>query len=144
MAKTARANQAANGQAQSATEDLRARLDKWLWAARFYKTRSLAQQACEAGKVHIDGGRAKPGHALRTGMLIELVQGVDRREIIIQAISQVRGPAVQAQALYQETAQSIARRQLMAETRRLQGPTGPEGRPDKRARRLIRRFQEQT
>ena len=116
------------------------RLDVWLWAARFYKTRSLARQSIEAGRVELDGQRAKPARALRVGAQLAIVRGDERFEVEVLALADQRGPANLAQGLYRESEQSIAAR---AETRARKaaeraGYRPPETRPDKRARRLIR------
>jgi len=118
------------------------RIDKWLWAARFYKTRSLASEAIKGGKVSVNGQRSKPGRELAVGDRVVLRQGYDERTVIVQALSDRRGPASVAQQLYEETAESIRRREKEKELRRLaavQRPHG-EGRPSKKARRQIHRF----
>lgn len=114
------------------------RLDKWLWAARFFKTRSLATQEIDKGRVHVNGQVAKPSRDLKPGDLIEVRQGLLVRAVHVRGLSHVRGPAPQAQALYEETAESIARRERVAQARR----DAPEpslsieqGRPTKRDRR---------
>lgn len=116
------------------------RVDQWLWAARFFKTRSLAKQAVEAGRVEIGGQRPKPSRAVRAGDRLDIVRGEERFEIEVLGISAVRGPAPVAQALYAETDASRARReQARAEKAAMRdGYRPPEQRPDKRARRLIR------
>lgn len=122
------------------------RLDKWLWAARFYKTRAIAQDAISGGKVHYDGQRVKPGKQVRVGGKINLRQGYDDKEVIIKAISDKRRSAPEAQTLYEETSASIAAREAAAEQRRQLG-TGsipPSRRPDKKQRRQINRFRDQA
>ncbi|MFZ5656057.1 MAG: RNA-binding S4 domain-containing protein [Pseudomonadota bacterium] len=116
------------------------RIDQWLWAARFFKTRSLAKQAVEAGRVEIGGQRPKPSRAVRAGDRLDILRGEERFEIDVLGISAVRGPAPVAQALYAETDASKARRdQVRAEKAAMRdGYRPPEQRPDKRARRLIR------
>jgi ribosome-associated heat shock protein Hsp15 len=117
----------------------RIRLDKWLWAARFFKTRSLATQACDGGKVHVEGQRAKPSMALRLGLQIRLRQGFDHKVIVVRALSEQRGNATQAQQLYEETPESIAQRELHAaqhQAMRLATPLS-DGRPDKKQRRQL-------
>ncbi|MFT4198595.1 MAG: S4 domain-containing protein [Pseudoxanthomonas sp.] len=115
------------------------RLDVWLWAARFFKTRSLGKQAIETGKVEVDGQRPKSSRALRTGERLRISRGEEVFEVVVRGLSAVRGPASAAQVLYEESAESKARR----EQQRLQraalrdGYRPPEHRPDKRARRLI-------
>jgi ribosome-associated heat shock protein Hsp15 len=116
------------------------RIDQWLWAARFFKTRSLAKQAVEAGRVEIGGQRPKPSRAVRAGDRLDILRGEERFEIDVLGISAVRGPAPVAQALYAETDASRARReQARAEKAAMRdGYRPPEQRPDKRSRRLIR------
>ncbi|WP_024868123.1 RNA-binding S4 domain-containing protein [Pseudoxanthomonas suwonensis] len=115
------------------------RLDVWLWAARFFRTRSLAKQAVETGKVDVAGQRAKPSRSLRVGESLQVTRGEERFDIVVRGLSETRGPAPVAQALYEETAGSKTRR----EEQRLQraamrdGYRPPEHKPDKRARRLI-------
>jgi ribosome-associated heat shock protein Hsp15 len=125
-----------------AEDDGRVRLDKWLWAARLYKTRSLAAQAVEAGHVRIDGQRCKPARAVRVGDRLEITRGHERLELLIRALAKQRGPAPQAQSLYEESAASIARKML---ARSLCEAAGHEhdassGRPTKRDRRRLDRW----
>lgn len=121
----------------------RIRLDKWLWAARLYKTRSLAQAAVEGGKVHYDGQRVKPGHAVRLGARLSVRSGFDDRELIVRGLSERRGSAAVAQLLYEETADSQNRRLQQAALRQAAAMSQPisDGRPDKRQRRQLNRFQ---
>ncbi|MGN6222545.1 RNA-binding S4 domain-containing protein [Pseudoxanthomonas sp.] len=116
------------------------RLDIWLWAARFYKTRSLAKQAVETGKVEIGGQRAKPSRVVRVGDELQIARGEDRFGIRVEGLSEQRGPAPVAQALYRESEESRQRREAAAATRRAErtGYQAPLSKPDKRARRLIR------
>lgn len=120
----------------------RVRIDKWLWAARFFKTRSLAAEACDRAHVRLNGTPVKPARDVQAGdwLVIENPGGV--YEIQIVAISDVRGPAKVAQALYAETPASLAQRQREAERRRLQPEPEAQrqGRPTKRERRDIDRF----
>lgn len=120
------------------------RLDKWLWAARFFKTRALAKKAIEGGKVQVDGARAKTSKGVEIGMLIRVPQGWDTLEIEVMALSEQRRGAPEARTLYRETADSVARREREAEARRLtnQAMQHPLKRPDKKQRREIKRFQE--
>jgi len=118
------------------------RLDKWLWAARFFKTRSLATAAIEAGHVHIDGQRVKVSREASVGLVLRVRQGHEEKTITVRALSDTRGPAPVAQALYQESEDSIAARQAAAEARRLSNLAHPDHRPSKRDRRLIHRFQD--
>ncbi len=116
------------------------RLDLWLWAARFFKTRSLAKQAIETGKVDVGGQRAKPARTVRIGDALRVVRGDEVFEIAVAGLSDTRGPASVAQMLYSESdASREARLARIAEARAQRaGYQAPEQRPDKRARRLIR------
>lgn len=116
------------------------RLDVWLWAARFFKTRSLAKSVIEAGRVDVNGSTAKPSRAVRIGDVLRIARGEDRYEIAVLGLSDQRGPAPVAQALYRETDESQRARIAAAEQRRLEatGYEKPATKPDKRARRLIR------
>ncbi|QTF91821.1 ribosome-associated heat shock protein Hsp15 [Halomonas sp. BM-2019] len=120
------------------------RLDKWLWAARFFKTRGLAKKAIEGGKVHYNGARAKTSKAVEVGAIIRVPQGWDLWEVEVLALSDQRRGAPEARALYRETEQSAARRERETEARRLtnQAMQHPLRRPDKKQRRDIRRFKE--
>ncbi|MDR5892443.1 ribosome-associated heat shock protein Hsp15 [Halomonas mongoliensis] len=119
------------------------RLDKWLWAARFFKTRGLAKKAIEGGKVHYNGARAKTSKTVERGALIRVPQGWDILEVEVVALSDQRRGAPEARALYRETEESAARREREAEARRLtnQAMQHPLKRPDKKQRRDIQRFQ---
>lgn len=119
------------------------RLDKWLWAARFFKTRQLAKKAIEGGKVHYNGARAKTSKNVETGALVRVPQGWDILEVEVVALSGQRCGAPEARELYRETADSVARREREAEARRLtnQAMQHPLKRPDKKQRREITRFQ---
>jgi ribosome-associated heat shock protein Hsp15 len=116
------------------------RLDVWLWAARFFKTRSLAKQAIAGGKVDVNGAAAKPARLLHAGERVRVTRGEDRFEIDVVALAEVRGPASAAQRLYRETEAGRTAREQAAEQRRLErsGYARPPSKPDKRARRLIR------
>lgn len=124
-----------------AQED-KVRLDKWLWAARFFKTRVLAGEAVIGGKVHLGGHRIKPSRSVKVDDCYEIQRGYERFEIVVTAISARRGSAVQAQGLYRETEASVMRRADEAEKRKLAALARPrsEGRPDKKQRRQIHRF----
>ena len=115
------------------------RLDLWLWAARFYKTRSIAKQAIESGKVEIDGQHLKASRGLKIGEALQIRRGEDRFEIQVVALSEKRGSATIAQTLYAESDESRERRLREAADRRAAnaGYRPPAGKPDKRARRLI-------
>lgn len=118
------------------------RLDKWLWAARFFKTRSLAKQAIEGGKVHVDGQRSKASKEVSIGATLTIRQGWDEKVVVIAALSEQRRGAPQAALLYAETAASIAQRQTLTEQRKLANSLRPasDGRPSKKQRRQIHRF----
>ena len=122
--------------------DDRLRIDRWLWCARFYKTRSLAAQAVRGGHVRLNGQRVKAAHAVKIGDALTIVLREDtERDVTIAAIPARRGPAPEAAACYTETPESLERRRRAAERRALAGVLKPptEGRPDKRTRRLLRR-----
>ena len=121
-------------------DERRVRLDKWLWAARFFKTRSLARQAIEGGHVHYNGARIKPSRDVAIGAELRIQQGWDRRTVVVTALSDQRGPATVARTLYRETAESIELRERAAEARRAAGASTPAKRPDKRQRRHLHRF----
>ena len=116
------------------------RLDLWLWAARFFRSRALAKQAVETGKVEVGGQRAKPARAVRVGDALRVVRGEEVFEIEVAGLSDTRGPARVAQALYVESEPSReARIERLARLRAERaGYRPPEQRPDKRARRPIR------
>jgi ribosome-associated heat shock protein Hsp15 len=115
------------------------RLDKWLWAARFFKTRSLATDAVDSGKVVVNGDKVKPARAVRIGDTLEIDNGSDRWEIDVMGLSDVRAAAPIARNLYEETDVSVARRAALAENRRLfREPSADfKGRPTKRDRRQM-------
>lgn len=125
----------------SDTDD-RVRADKWLWAARFYRTRSLAKDAIEGGKVHCDGQRVKVSKEVKIGMEFTVRQGFEEKTVIVKALSEVRGPATTAQLLYEETPESVARRAHEAEQRKAQNLAYPDHRPNKKERRQIHKFQD--
>ena len=117
------------------------RLDKWLWAARFFKTRALAKEAIEGGKVHCRGERCKPGKEPKVGDELSIRQGFDERRIKVEALSAVRRGAAEAQALYTETPDSVLKRENAAALRKA-GALGmtTDGRPSKKQRRQIEHF----
>lgn len=127
--------------AQKQEEDDKVRLDKWLWAARFYKTRALAKAAIESGKVHCRGERCKPGKEPRLGDEFQIRTGMEERTIVVKALSAVRRGAPEAQLLYAETEQSIAKREQAAALRKA-GALGvtTDGRPTKKQRRQLLQF----
>lgn len=125
----------------SEKDDGKVRLDKWLWAARFYKTRALAKAAIEGGKVHCRGERCKPSKEPKVGEELAIRAGFDERTVVIRALSVVRRGAPEAQLLYEETADSLARRENAAAMRKA-GSLGVEtdGKPSKKQRRALQRF----
>ncbi len=127
---------------QASTDPARTRLDKWLWAARFFKHRSAATEAVEGGKVKLNGAAVKPARDVKPGDRLEITIGADCRSVIVRALADKRGPASVAQTLYEETADSLARRAAASELRRLAAAPGADlhGRPTKRDRRRIQRF----
>ncbi|GGB12239.1 ribosome-associated heat shock protein Hsp15 [Agarivorans gilvus] len=120
------------------------RIDKWLWAARFYKTRGLARDMVMGGKVHYNQQRCKPSRQVELGATISLWQGNQQIEVVVAQLSDKRGPAPQAQQLYQETEQSLHKREQYALQRKLMAEsTSPQRRPDKKQRRQIIQFKQQ-
>jgi len=116
------------------------RIDKWLWAARFYKTRSLAAQELDKGRIQLNGHAVKPAHEIKPGDKLMLRQGTVLRELLVKGLSMQRGPAPVAQALYEESADNIEKRLQDAEQRRLHSEPAQSiehGRPTKRDRRSI-------
>lgn len=121
------------------------RLDKWLWAARFFKTRGLAREAIQAGKVSYNGQRSKPAKAVEVNATLVIPRGTDRMEVVVLALSEQRKGAPEAQLLYRETEQSMAKREQNAAARKanaLYNPN-PQGRPDKKQRRDLIKFKHQ-
>lgn len=130
----------------SSDTDDKVRLDKWLWAARFYKTRSLAKEMIDGGKVHYEGNRVKASKEVALGATIRLRQGMDERTVIVTALDSRRGNATQAANLYQETADSIEKRAQAALQRKALGAAHPgaaDHRPNKKERRKITQFRQQ-
>lgn len=118
------------------------RLDKWLWAARFFKTRSIAADAIGLGRVRVNGVEAKPSREIRPGDAIDLRQGDGLRSVVVRGLSAMRGPAPVAQLLYEETAESLQRRSLATERRRVAPEPAHDiahGRPTKRDRRELQK-----
>jgi ribosome-associated heat shock protein Hsp15 len=127
------------------TAQLKTRLDRWLWYARFFKTRALARQAVDGGRVHVGGARVKPGRAVKPGDVIEIRRAEERYEVTVLQPGMRRGPAAEAQQLYAESAASRDARLAAAERRREQAAAGPaprHGRPTKRDRRQLRAFRD--
>ncbi len=133
---------AASMKAAMSNVDNRVRIDKWLWAARFYKTRSLAADAVEGGKVQLNGERVKPAKALKTGDLLAIRNGHFVWHLTVTGLSERRGCATEAGKLYCESDESRRAREEQAAARKLERQTNPYagGRPTKRARRQIIRF----
>ncbi|QIM69383.1 ribosome-associated heat shock protein Hsp15 [Basfia succiniciproducens] len=119
------------------------RLDKWLWAARFYKTRTIAKEMIDGGKVHYNGQRTKPNKTVEIGATIKLRQGNDEKEIKVTALSTQRRGAPQAQLLYAETEQSIENREKNALARKMNAMPHPDHRPNKKERRDLIKFKNQ-
>lgn len=120
------------------------RLDKWLWAARFFKTRTLAKAAIEGGKVHLDGQRVKVSKEIAVGATLQIRQGWDEKTVQVMQLSDQRRGAPEAQALYVETAESLARREAQALARKAAGGMidRPPHKPSKQQRRQIQRFKD--
>jgi ribosome-associated heat shock protein Hsp15 len=117
------------------------RIDKWLWAARFFKTRSLATHAVDGGKVRLNGERIKPARSVRAGDTVDIDNGATEWQVVVVQLSDMRGPASVAQTLYAETEAGLARRQKEAEQKKYFREPGTtiKGRPTKRDRRLLSR-----
>ncbi|HEY7774726.1 MAG TPA: S4 domain-containing protein [Marinagarivorans sp.] len=120
----------------------RVRIDKWLWAARFYKTRNLAKQAIDGGKVHVDGTRVKPSKDIQMAMRLTITQGHSQKEVVVTGLSDQRRGAPEAALLYEETPESQAKREQQVLERKAAGlgASHHEGRPNKKQRRQIHRF----
>jgi ribosome-associated heat shock protein Hsp15 len=118
------------------------RIDKWLWAARFFKTRGLAAEAVAGGKVDVNGDCAKPSRTVRVGDTISIRRGHYEWTVVVKAVTRLRGPASQAQTLYEETAESIRKREAAIAQLKLERSPKFDlpGRPSKRDRRAMRRF----
>lgn len=128
-----------NNQSQDKNEPVR--LDKWLWAARFYKTRTLAKEMIDGGKVHYNGNRTKPNKSVEIGATIKLRQGNDEKEVKVTALSDQRRGATEAQQLYAETEQSIQQRERNALARKM-NPIPSDHRPNKKERRDLLKFKQ--
>jgi ribosome-associated heat shock protein Hsp15 len=128
------------------SKDVKIRLDKWLWAARFYKTRALAKSAIEGGKVHYEGHKSKVSKVVELGAKLKIRQGIDEKTVVIKTISDQRRGAVEAALLYEETAESIKRRMDETELRRKFNKSNPlfDHKPNKKERRQIHKFRDET
>ena len=126
-------------------QDNKIRLDKWLWAARFFKTRAQAKEAIEGGKVHYDGQRTKVSKVVELGAKLSIRQGFDEKTVLVEGLSDQRRGAPQAQLLYKETAESIKERMDASEHRRLMKEfmLVPDHKPNKKERRDLERFKQQ-
>ena len=115
------------------------RIDRWLWAARFFKTRSLAKAAVEGGKVHLESSRVKPSKEVQVGQQLEIRRGYTFQVVIIETLSEQRGSATVAQTLYTETPESIEQREVRKSVRRMEraGLNIPSSKPDKKNRRAL-------
>ena len=122
------------------------RLDKWLWAARFYKTRTIAKEMIDGGKVHYNGQRSKPNKIVEVGATLKVRQGSDEKEIVVLALSTQRRGAPEAQRLYRKTEQSLANREKLAIARKMNALSmpHPDRRPDKKERRDLLKFKHQN
>jgi ribosome-associated heat shock protein Hsp15 len=134
-------NTSKSDQSTSSNHESAIRIDKWLWAARFYRTRTTAKEAIDGGKVHFQGERVKVSKEIRIGMELTIRQGFDEKIIVIKGISAIRGNATAAQVLYEETPTSIARRELFQAARKLSNLARPDHRPNKNERQQLQRFQ---
>jgi ribosome-associated heat shock protein Hsp15 len=123
----------------------RIRVDKWLWAARFFKTRSIAKTAIEGGKVHLDGQRVKVSREISVGETLVIKQGWDEKEIVVRSLSAQRGPAPAARELYEETAASIEKREREAQARKAAGGAvaRPTQKPGKHQRKALEKLRKQ-
>ncbi len=123
----------------------RIRVDKWLWAARFFKTRSIAKTAIEGGKVHLDGQRVKVSREISVGETLVIKQGWDEKEIVVRSLSAQRGPAPAARELYEETAASIEKREREAQARKAAGGAVARStqKPGKHQRKELERLRKQ-
>lgn len=123
----------------------RIRIDKWLWAARFFKTRGIAKQAIESGKVQVDGQRTKPSKEIEIGAIIRLRQGFDEKTVLVKSLNDQRRPFSEAKLMFEETQESIEKRIALAEQRKAQPIIWPSSsKPNKKQRRLIHEFKQRN
>ena len=123
----------------------RIRIDKWLWAARFFKTRGIAKQAIEGGKVQVDGQRTKPSKEIEIGAIIRLRQGFDEKTVLVKSLNDQRRPFSEARLMFEETQESIEKRIALAEQRKAQPIIWPSSsKPNKKQRRLIHEFKQRN
>ena len=138
MAKNSKHHKNLNSDSQADTPaDIR--LDKWLWACRFYKTRAIAKAAIDGGKIQYEGNKPKPSKTVAIGDRVKLRQGFDEKTVVVVALSDRRQSATIAQTLYKETKESIQKREEIAKMRKIAAPA-TQGKPDKKQRRQIHRF----
>lgn len=139
-------NQKSSTRSEMDNEDKheKVRLDKWLWAARFYKTRSISRDAIDGGKVHVNGQRVKPSRDAQLDDIITLRQGFAEKTVVIKALSSTRLSAPEAQKLYEETPESLQKREIEAAKRKALRGSNPlfDGRPDKKQRRDIHKLRQ--
>lgn len=130
----------------ASTSTTKVRVDKWLWAARFFKTRALAKSAIEGGKVQVDNQRTKPSKEITQGMTVKVRQGWDDKTVIVERISDQRRGATEAATLYTETKESITLREQRAAERKASNQSAlyQDQRPNKKQRRQIHRFKEEN
>lgn len=133
-----------HNESRQSADAAKARVDRWLWAARFFKTRNLAHAAIKGGKVELNGAKAKPATGVKPGDRLRITKGEQKFEVDVEEISEQRGPASEAQKLYTETSASHERRLQEAEARRAtrNAMPRPRGRPDRKQRRALRQFKQ--
>lgn len=124
------------------TENVNQRLDKWLWAARFFKTRPLAVEAINGGHVHVNNERVKPARNVRIGDELKITKGFETWVVTVQGCNEQRRPSAEAKLLYSEADYHRAQRELVIEERRLHGVNVKVHKPDKKERRLIEKFKQ--
>ena len=129
----------------SSYNSARIRIDKWLCAARFFKTRGIAKQAIEGGKVQVDGQRAKPSKEIEVGAIIRLRQGFDEKTVLVKSLNDQSRPFSEAKLMFEETQESIEKRQVLSDQRKAQPVLWPSSsKPNKKQRRLIHKFRQRN